>query len=172
MLFRSIWGPNGATHILIEETPRRAIVKSRLGAALPTCTSATGALFVAFLPRNVTQHLVDQELASAARSLAELKEKHETFEALLSAIRKRRMSRVMGDFAPGVHALGAPIFDHTGAIVATITILAAAGEFDPSFNGPFAKRLSEAAKSISLKMGWTDGTAQDRKSTRLNSSHT
>ena len=63
--------------------------------------------------------------------------------------------------APGVHALGAPIFDHTGAIVATITILAAAGEFDPSFNGPCAKRLSEAAKSVSLKMGWTNDTMHE-----------
>ena len=161
-----IWGPGGAAHILIEETPRRAIVKSRLGAALPTCTSATGALFVAFLPRDLTQHLVDQELASAAKSAAELTQKHEEFEALLSTIRKRRMSRVMGDFAPGVHALGAPIFDHTGAIVATITILAAAGEFDPSFNGPFAKRLSEAAKSVSLKMGWTDDTMHEHISPR------
>lgn len=151
-----IWGPHGATHILIEETTRRVIVKSRLGAALPTCASATGALFVAYLPRELTQHLVDQELASTAENAAHLKSMHEQFDSLLNTIRKRRMSRVMGEFAPGVHALGAPIFDHTGAIAATVTILAAAGEFDPSFNGPFAARLSETAETISRKIGWTD----------------
>lgn len=154
-----IWGPQGATHILIEETTRRVIVKSRLGAPLPTCSSATGMLFAAYLPREKTQHLVDQELALSTKSAGELKEKHEKYELLLSAIRRRRMSRVMGEFAPGVHALGAPIFEHTGAIAATITILAAAGEFDPSFNGPFAKSLSVAANVISQKIGWTDNIA-------------
>ena len=50
------------------------------------------------------------------------------FEAQLHEVRAHGLSRSEGEILPGVSAMSAPVFDHTGAIVLAITAIGPAAD--------------------------------------------
>jgi DNA-binding IclR family transcriptional regulator len=148
----AVWSAFGPTFLLVEESSKPVIVKSRPGGVLPILTSAGGRLFAAYLPAATTRAMVDREIAALPR--AAQRKAREDFAAILAEVRRLGLSRSLGDFSPGVHGISSPIMDHTGAVVAAITVFAPAGEFDPSIDGPVAHALRAAAARVSRRLGF------------------
>lgn len=148
----AVWGAYGPTFLLVEESSKPVIVKSRPGGVLPILTSAGGRLFAAYLPAAATKAMIDREIAALPR--AAQRKARDDFAAILAEVRRRGLSRSLGDYSPGVHGVSSPILDHTGSVVAAVTAFAPAGEFDPSFDGPVARALRAATARISHRLGF------------------
>ncbi len=140
----AIWGAAGPTVIRWEECRRPVAVNVRVGSILQTLDSATGRVFAAYLPRHVTAARIAEELG--ARTQDEV-------EKLLADVRERGMSRVRGHQLASVNALSAPVFDHSGHIVAAITALGPERIINVDWDGNIARELRNTTRQISARLG-------------------
>jgi DNA-binding IclR family transcriptional regulator len=140
----AIWGAAGPTVIRWEECRRPVAVNVRVGSILQTLDSATGLVFAAYLPRHVTAARIADELG--ARTQDEV-------EKLLADVRARGMSRVRGHQLASVNALSAPVFDHSGNIVAAITALGPERIINVDWDGNIARELRSTTRQISARLG-------------------
>jgi DNA-binding IclR family transcriptional regulator len=75
------------------------------------------------------------------------------FEPMLDEVRRHGMSRSRGEVVAGVGAMAAPVFDHTGVIVLSITAIGPDGTFDTAWDGALAMALRSCAQACSQKLG-------------------
>ena len=142
-VFLAVWGNRGATIVRWEESARAVTVNVRVGSVLPLMRSATGRVFLAWLPPASTADLLVGEQAALKQ-----------VELLRRTTRQRGLGSVEGDLLPGIASLSAPVFNHQGNLVAAITTLGAQGDFDTDPNGRVGKTLKEAADGLSERLGW------------------
>jgi DNA-binding IclR family transcriptional regulator len=140
----AIWGAAGPTVIRWEECRRPVAVNVRVGSILQTLDSATGRVFAAYLPRHITAERIAEELGARPP---------EEVEKLLADVRARGMSRVRGHQLASINALSAPVFDHSGHIVAAITALGPERIIDVGWDGTIAKELRRVTQQISARLG-------------------
>ena len=75
-------------------------------------------------------------------------------EKTLTEIRERGIARATGSLTPGINGFSAPVYDHSGNMVAAITSLGAIGEFDVEWDSPTAKAMLAAAAALSHRLGF------------------
>ncbi|HUF20217.1 MAG TPA: IclR family transcriptional regulator [Burkholderiales bacterium] len=157
----AVWGNYGATVVRWEEARRPVTVNLRVGGVLPLLTSATGRVFLAWLPESQTRTLVREELKAAARSRQPAGPRTAAQAAQLGEdIRTRGVSRVDGELIPGVAAFSAPVFDANGRLALALTVLGHAGHFDTRWSGSVAGPLTAAAHALSLRLGSGSGSRE------------
>ena len=151
----SVWGTYGPTVVRLEESSHPVHIVMRVGSVMSMLETATGRIFSAFLPPNVVKAALETKLDrlgvgySGKKSLPSA----ET-EAMLADVRKRGITRAISDPLPGVNAFAAPVFDHTGAVVLSITAMGPAGTFNTDWHSPIAKALLDCTHDISLRLGY------------------
>lgn len=136
----AIWGDRGPT--IIRWIPGRTAVRTSMtvGTTLPLLTSATGRVFLAFLPRRQTAALAAHEAMAGGGDP----------DALAAQALALGMGHVAGDHIPGLSAVAAPVLDAFGEAAAAITLV---GTRDGIVPGA-ADQLRAAAATASLKLGW------------------
>lgn len=150
-----VWGNHGPTIILRRESLRPATVNTRVGSVLSTIGSASGRVFAAFLPRELTQPLIDAEFAEGVsptylgRPLT-----RESFEKLVDNIRRTRLARVRGDLLAGVDAVSAPVFNHEGQLSLVLSVWGVRGALDISQGGTVDQILTRVAEQGSNRLGY------------------
>mgnify|MGYP003700974257 CR=1 FL=1 len=144
----SIWGDHGPTVVHWEESLPPIIINLRIGSVLPLLSSATGRVFLAWLPRQQTQKLVAQELKrSGGRHSIDV-------AAIADETRDAGIGRFgTEDPVRSVSSIAAPVLNHEGRIVAAVAIFGPGESFDNTVEGDMASALSEATRAISTKMG-------------------
>eukprot|EP00825_Cyclidium_porcatum_P023572 TRINITY_DN2600_c0_g1_i3.p1 TRINITY_DN2600_c0_g1~~TRINITY_DN2600_c0_g1_i3.p1 ORF type:complete len:145 (-),score=9.76 TRINITY_DN2600_c0_g1_i3:348-782(-) len=75
-------------------------------------------------------------------------------EKSLTEIRSHGIARATGSLTPGINGFSAPVYDHTGSMVAAITSLGSMGEFDVEWESPVAKAMLAASISLSHRLGY------------------
>lgn len=159
----AMWGNHGATCVRWVEAGGPITITLRTGVVLPLTTSATGLAFTAFYRSPYLKKQLDAELSSIAaathKSIASLTH---TLEAQINDIRTHGISRASGSMTPGINGFSAPVFDHTGRMIAAITSLGTIGHFDMEWNSPLAMHIKEAAATLSKRLGHsrTEKTSQ------------
>ena len=160
----AVWGTRGATIVRLAESPAAVHVNMRHGTVFSLANTASGRLFAAYqapadarrlfeLERRQRQVPLDAGLAGmpAPAPLPPWKD----FEKQLAEVRARGLSRSVGEVVPGVNAMAAPVFDHTGAIALALTAIGSAGVFDTRWDGTIARALKTAAAQVSRRLGAT-----------------
>lgn len=151
----AMWGNHGATCVRWVETGGPITVTLRTGVVLPLTTSATGRAFAAFYRSPYLKKLLDAELRATANANDTTPEAvMRDLEVLLNEIRNQGISRSGGSLTPGINGFSAPVFDHTGHMVAAITSLGTIGHFDMSWDSPLARSTKEAAATLSARLGY------------------
>lgn len=151
----AMWGNHGATCVRWVEADGPITVTLRTGVVLPLTTSATGRAFAAFYRSSYLKKLLDAELrATAEASNSTPTAVMRDLEALLDDIRSHGISRAGGSLIPGINGFSAPVFDHTGRMVAAITSLGTIGHFDMEWDSPLANNIKEAAAALSKRLGY------------------
>lgn len=151
----AVWGNRGPTIVRIIDTGDHIAINLRAGNVLPTTRSATGKLFAAYLRSPSVRQIVQEELhATAAESKVAVTTLRRQLEQALTEIRARGLSRAVGILTAGINGFSAPVFDHTGTIVAAITALGSVGEFNVEWDSPFAKPTKDAALALSKRLGY------------------
>ena len=79
-------------------------------------------------------------------------------EKQLNEIRDRGKSRASGSLTPGINGFSAPVFDHSGNMVAAITSLGTIGHFDMAWDSQLAVSIKAAAAALSIRLGFTHAT--------------
>ena len=145
--FIAVWGNQGATVVSIEPAVRAVTVVTQIGSVLPLLSSSTGLVFAAHLPERETVELRDRELAALGQRV-------EHYVDLFTQIRTRGLHHVHGLLMPGVDALSAPVFNAMGQIAAVMTVVGPTSIFHADEDGPAARQLLSAARTVSWRMGY------------------
>jgi DNA-binding IclR family transcriptional regulator len=127
----------------------------RTGTVMSIQATATGRVFAAFLPPKQVERMVEQERRSGvAGDFGAADMKSGALEKILLDIRKRGMARVEGNPIPGINAVCAPVFEHSGAIKLGITAIGPAGSFDVSWTHDNVRKIRECAEQVSHRLGY------------------
>lgn len=155
----NIWGESGTTVIRWFQSHHLISVGIRPGAPFLTIMSASGHLFLAYLPSEMTDPIVQKELEQIKKEQHPLGPSSiEEIEAIKVETRKYQLARVNGLSVPGISALAAPIFDFKGDITLTLALFGFSTTFDWSWDGENACLLKKAAQDISRKLGYLEKT--------------
>ncbi len=161
----AVWGDRGATIVRVAESPAAVHVVMRHGTVFSLASTASGRLFGAYRQAADVKALLEQErIRVRQRQRSEPKPvagmpvaaplpTWREFESELDEVRRHGLSRSQGEVVPGVSALSAPVFDHTGQIVLAITAIGAAGLFDSHWDGPLASAVKACAQQLSQRLG-------------------
>jgi DNA-binding IclR family transcriptional regulator len=116
--------------------------------------SATGRLFAAYYDAAATAPRVTLELSGMAKGPA-LRQAQHDYEQRLAEVRLRGAARTEGELLAGVSALAAPVFDHTGLLVAGLGVLGHRGILDVSWDGTPCTELKRSAATLSELCGYS-----------------
>ena len=151
----AMWGNHGATCVRWIEAGGPITVTLKTGVVLPLTTSATGLAFAAFYRLSQVKKQLDSELRLKAEATqANLTDLSNQFEKKLEEIRTHGISRAGGSLTPGINGFSAPVFNHTGNMIAAITSLGTIGHFDMAWDSPLAKDIKAAAAALSKRLGY------------------
>ncbi len=152
----AVWGNRGATIVRIIDAGAPVTITLRAGTVLPLYSSATGRAFSTFYRSPFLKKLLDEELHQIAESSkTAITTIRRQLEKSLTEIRARGIGRATGSLTPGINGFSAPVYDHTGSMVAAITALGSMGEFDAEWDSPLASAMISAAQSLSHRLGYT-----------------
>ena len=171
----AVWGTRGATIVRLEESPAAVHVNMRHGTVFSLANTASGRMFAAFQPPAVARlhlesererHKTQPDPVVAGMPRATALPGWKAFDAQLAEVRTRRLSRSVGEVVPGVNAMAAPVFDHTGAMVLAITAIGPAGVFDTTWGGTIALALRQAGAQVSQRLGAPGASGAEIRSSR------
>ncbi|MBK1679948.1 IclR family transcriptional regulator [Rhodocyclus tenuis] len=150
----AMWGNHGPTCVRWIEAGGPITVTLRTGVVLPLASSATGRAFAAFYRSPYVKRQLEKEVRAAAeasgRPLATVQKE---LDALIEETRRHGIARASGSLTPGINGFSAPVFDHTGKMVAAITSLGSVGNFDNAWDSPLAESIKAAAALLSRRLG-------------------
>lgn len=151
----AVWGTYGATIVRIVDTGAPITITVRPGTVLSLTKSATGRAFAAFFRSPYLKKKLDEEIHAAAEAgKVAITTARRQLEKNLTEFREAGIARATGSLTPGINGFSAPVFDHTGSMVAAITSLGAVGEFNVEWDSPVAKAMLIAAKELSCRLGY------------------
>jgi DNA-binding IclR family transcriptional regulator len=133
----------GPIVIAVEPAETDLFVGLRTGSRLSMTNSATGRIFLSYLPTKTWRAHVAQE-SMQDFDLDDVRE-----STLLSGV-----AGVKDLVMPGMSGVAAPVFDHTGSITATLTLVGPTHSFDHSSQGDVARTLCDKAQCLSIRLGY------------------
>lgn len=113
----AVWGTHGPTVIRWEKAATSLVTTLGLGSVLPVTRSATGRIFLAYLPDRLLSGLVQNEGAA----LPEL-------SGIRANIRASGFATADQEFIPGLFALACPVLDVQGTPAAVVTLVGMNGD--------------------------------------------
>ncbi|MDH7799015.1 MULTISPECIES: IclR family transcriptional regulator [unclassified Beijerinckia] len=146
-----VWGSGGPTVASVEPSPSPGSVflTMRIGSILTLLRSASGYVFLAYLPRSTTREILEKERRS-------FKISNEEIDALIDRTRRHGIGWVTDSLNPGVSAFSAPVFDHDGRLAYAFTVIGQSGHFDMSPDNAVARTMLAKARSVSARLGCSD----------------
>jgi DNA-binding IclR family transcriptional regulator len=144
------WVGNGVTFVNWFESSPEFSIRLKPGLQLDITTSATAKLLAAYLAREVTEPLVQRELAERQMNAAgQIERVYREY----TEIRARGIANSLGARRSGLNALSVPIFDRDGRVVVAVTALGMAPRFDADTTGPLAGQMLALSEELSAQMG-------------------
>lgn len=109
----NVWGNQGPTVVRWERGRDGLTTALGLGSVLPLLESATGQVFLAYMPKRVLFGISDRH-----DSLDE-----DAYSQVRDDVRTRGWAKVGGAYIPGLHALAVPVLNWQGTIELAITLV-------------------------------------------------
>jgi DNA-binding IclR family transcriptional regulator len=153
----SVWGNRGPITVRWELCPDPPSNNLLVGFAVSLINSATGRAFAAFLPRDVIDPVLNEELA-ASRAAGSNVPSPEEIDAQIAETRAHGLARRVLDHQPPQHAdidaFSAPVYDRSGTMALALTVPMRVGETGPEWDGPLPRKLADAALTLSRELGY------------------
>ena len=154
-VFLSIWGHSGPTVISRFDGANVAPLVTRVGAVMPLTASATGRVFLAWLPSPYTRDLLDSEYNSSGRNVIRSRDK---LHAVLERIRRDGYVMTPGAVVADMIAIAAPVFDHSRRLQCVLTITEQSAHLDIAARRALAQVLRQTSEKISCSAGFVGPT--------------
>lgn len=137
----SIWGPHGPTVIRIERNGPLTGGVLGLGITMALLDTATGNVFLSWLPRATTQTLLDEECAQrGGQDAAEP-------EAIIAATRRRGYAFSVQPSTLRIHSMAGPVLNANGVLEAVVTLVSPSQEMLDDADAIRAMRTGVGAQS-------------------------
>lgn len=141
----SVWSNRGPTVVHWQRSPNPFVTNLGLGSVLPVSRSATGTMFVAFLPQTVTAETLSQE---ARREEVD----REAFGRAVERARKTRLAFADSSVTPGLAAVASPVLQWNGQAAAVVTLIGPDSELAKASH-PAAGALRRLCDRLSKDFG-------------------
>lgn len=151
--FVAVMGNKGPTIVRFEEPGLPVTLNVRVGSVLSVIWSATGRVFLAYLDDSRMERLAQEELAQVTPSQRTTLDAMDPIGHLKAQTRSVGMAIVRDTNLQGISAIGAPVFDFSGKLVAVVTVLGATGMFDEATMDRVMRALKEETQAISTGLG-------------------
>jgi IclR family acetate operon transcriptional repressor len=151
---------DGADVVYIEkvDSPQSVRMFSRIGLTMPAHSTGIGKAILAHLPEEDLRARLPDRLE--ARTTSTLTSRDRLVEHLRE-VRERGYSTDDMENEDGISCVGAPIFDHTGAVCAGLSIAGPATRVTPDRFADLGPLVRDAAAEISARLGYRpDGVPQ------------
>ncbi len=118
-------------------------------------------LYVGAAPRAMLAFLSDEKIEKVLSAPGKEtitkhpRVEHTDYWELIKDIRQKGYSVSYEDVVNGVSSIGAPIFDHSGSITASISLSSTSHKIPPSKENEIAQLVVDAANKISAELGWS-----------------
>jgi len=145
----------GANILIVEQIPGQHILSTggALAALLPAHCTSTGKVLLAFAGKEyVMEHLPAELPRYTPRTITS----RETLLRELARVRQQGYARAWGEYEEYVHALGVPIRDRSGQVIAAMSISGLAARIDETKAQEMIRALKQAATQISAALGYVD----------------
>lgn len=155
MIAITVWGLHGPTIVYVQESSARIHANVQVGNIFLMTATATGRVFAAYLPANVTQPMIRQERSDRTlleRGPFEFDEKN--YWQAVDVIRVRGFETTRDLPIPGVSAVAAPVFDHTSKMQLVLTAIGPTSMIDLSETGPAVTGLLDFTRRLSSELGY------------------
>jgi len=147
--YLAVWGNRGPCIIQRVDGPGPLPMSLQVGYVLPTISTATGRVFLSYLPRARTEQVVAAERAVAWTG----GNSDAAIAKVIEEVRAHGMSRTDGQLNIGFAALSAPVFNHDGSVAAAVTVIGPSSSMDAALDGPVAQELRAATLELSQRLG-------------------
>ncbi|MHC5655007.1 IclR family transcriptional regulator [Stappia sp.] len=155
MVAISVWGAHGTTIVYVRDSPKLIHSYVRPGNIFQLSLTATGRLFAAFLPAARTDEMIRAEFAALDRSQsAHYRIDEPWFRARLETIRAQGFETTVDIPIPGVSAVAAPVFDHTGTLQLGVTLIGPSPTIDLRPEGSAIPQLTAFTAKLSADLGY------------------
>jgi DNA-binding IclR family transcriptional regulator len=132
----AVWGTRGPTIVRVAEGPTPVHISMRHGTVMSLAGTASGRLFAAW--RGAEAAALGEPLPAAA---------------VLDAVRQDGLASSRDGVVPGVSALAAPVFDASGRLALTLTVIGPSAGIETAPDSPAAQLLTGAARALSSRLG-------------------
>ena len=163
--YLSLWGNRGPGIVSKVDGHRQGSLAVRLGYVLPLSASATGQVFLAYLPASETASILEEERAGrggldapAWQDQADALDPG-ALKVVVEGVRERGFAMSRNNINAHFAAMAAPVFDHTGRILATITLLGPDKAVTGNRRRATASALLEVTQRLSARLGYARAEA-------------
>jgi DNA-binding IclR family transcriptional regulator len=139
------------------DSPHPVRMYSRVGGTNSALTTAIGRAILARSPAPVVAEVVE-----GSRRLFDTAIQAEEVHRVLEQVRRNGYSTDLQDNELGICCVGAPVVDHTGRVVAGISLSTPASRFEPERLDETGQVVRAAADRISAALGWRDAATAGR----------
>lgn len=146
----AIWANHGATIVRWAGVDSPVSATLRVGSVMPLSRSATGSLFLAFLPERRWATLLKSELAANAKQRLSPQSPAE-LQPALDKIRRQGYSRT-SEFIPGITGMAAPVFGVENSLTLALVTLGYSVGFEANETAIRAALLRSAGQ-LSKRLG-------------------
>lgn len=159
----TIFGDQGPTIVRFQQCSPPLTISLGLGSIIPTLRSASGQLFLAFLPDEITRHVVEREIRANVAYVLSSSTPRTAAEArrLADKVRKQFYAVVEVDVSPGIRAIASPILNTQGEAAATLSLMGPDSRLGA--NHPALQALMGVCEQLSRESGyrgeWPDAPA-------------
>jgi DNA-binding IclR family transcriptional regulator len=146
----AVWANHGATIVrwVAGESPVSASL--RVGSVMPLSRSATGMLFLSYLPEQRWAALLKAEMANNVRQRL-TPQSAEELETTIERIRRQGFART-NNFIPGLTGIAAPVFGHDNTVALALVALGYSESFEAD-ESRIRSVLVKSSKDISRRLG-------------------
>jgi len=152
-IYLSLWGDRGPCIVAKADGALQGAFSVRLGYILPLTTSATGLVFLTYLPPGETEKVLKaQEAFEEPRRIARAPSK-KALAAAIGQVRRNGFASTVGMLHRNFAGISTPIFDYSHQIAAALTLLGPAEFMRDEKQEELSKLLLEAADGLSQRLG-------------------
>jgi IclR family acetate operon transcriptional repressor len=134
------------------ESDQRLIVSDQIGQPIPLHIGASPKILLAYMRESERETLLQQlELTPfTAKTIVD----QDALRRRLDQIVAEGISIDEGDYEDDIHAVGAPVFDHSGQVIAGVTITYPSTRFSPETQAQLVEQVQHTAAEISRELGY------------------
>ncbi len=152
-IYLSLWGDRGPCIVAKADGALQGAFAVRLGYILPLTSTATGLVFLTYLPESETEEaLVAQQAIEAARKTGRVVSRQETAQGV-ARVRQQGFASTIGQLHRNFAGMSAPIFDYSHRLAATLTLLGPTDFMTANPHMDLSKLLLDATNGLSQRLG-------------------